>query len=213
MNWNLIWSKNNFLQLDDYPTNNIFYFYQHHLVNLKKKSKILDNGCGSGRNFKFLTNLGFDVYGTDISKFIINKNKKKFKKYKTKFFLGDIRELNFEDNYFDVIISEASLYYQDISQIRETVNKFYRLLKKDGLIRVYTKSINDNFFMNFDKRSSKEIIIKKNHWEKNLKLSFLSLNDIKSIFKNFKKLKIGIDEFNYINHKKKHSFYIITATK
>jgi ubiquinone/menaquinone biosynthesis C-methylase UbiE len=207
MNWNLIWSKNKFFQLlDDYPTNNILYFYNYHLVKLKKKSKILDNGCGGGRNFKFLTNLGFDVYGTDTSKFIINKNKKKFKKYKSKFFLGDIRALNFEENYFDVIVSEASLYYQN-------VNKFYKLLKKDGLIRVHTKSINDNFFMNFDKRLSKEIKIKKNHWEKNLTLSFLSLNDVKSIFKNFRKLQIGIDEFNYINYKKKHSSYIITATK
>jgi hypothetical protein len=105
------------------------------------------------------------------------------------------------------------LYYLKIYEIKETINKFYKLLKNGGLIRVYTKSIHDNFYYDFDKRSSKEIKINKNVWEKNLTLSFLNLKDVKSIFKNFKELKIGLEEFNYIDYKKKHSFYIITAIK
>lgn len=44
-------------------------------------------------------------------------------------------------------------------------------------------------------------------------LSFLTLKDVKSSFKKFKELKIGIEEFNYIDQSKKHSFYIITAKK
>ena len=44
-------------------------------------------------------------------------------------------------------------------------------------------------------------------------MTFLNFNDIKLLFKKFKRLKIGIDEFNYINSKKKHSYWIITAIK
>ncbi len=212
MNWNTIWKNKSFF-VSKYPTNNIIYFYKHHLSTLKQNTKILDCGCGNGRNYKFLTQKGFDVYGTDTSLKVIDNNKKKFRKYRKKFQCGDIRFLEFEENFFDVIISEASLYYQGIEDIKKTVEKFYYLLKPGGIIRVYTKSINDNFFKSFDKRKSIEYKVKKNHWENGLTLSFLTLKSVKLIFKKFKELKIGLEEFNYIDQKKKHSFYIITAKK
>ena len=193
---------------------NIVYFYKHHLYPPKSNTKILDCGCGNGNNFKFLTEKGFDVYGTDISPKIIIDNKKIFKRYKDKFKLGDIRSLDFQKNFFNVIISEASLYYQGINDIIETVEKFHYLLKPNGIIRVYTKSINDEFYESFDKKKSIEYKVKKkNHWEKGLTCSFLTLQDVKIIFKKFKKLKVGIEEFNYVDQNKKHSFFIITAKK
>ena len=213
MNWNKIWENNKFLT-NLYPTNNIISFYNFHLIKLKKKSKILDCGCGNGRNFKYLTEKNFDVIGTDISKNVIEKNKKNFSKFKKNFYLGDIRNLNFKDNYFDAIISEASLYYQSIADISATIEKFYDLLKPNSYLRVYTKSINDNFFKTFKKNNSIEYKIeKKNHWENGLTISFLTHKDIKTIFKKFKNFKIGEEEFNYIALKKKHSFFIITAKK
>ena len=210
--WNSIWKKNKY-HTSLHPTNNVTSFYNFHLTKLKKNSKVLDCGCGNGRNFMYLAEKGFDVYGTDISTDIIKKNKIKFKKYKNKFFSGDIRSLDFNEKYFDVIISEGSLYYQDIKNIKLTINKFYHLLKTNGILRVYTKSINDNFFHTFDKTKSKEYKVQAKHWAKGLVLSFLTVKDIKIIFKKFKKLKIGIEEFNFINYKKKRSFYVITVKK
>jgi len=213
MNWNKIWKKKKYLT-NLYPTNNIIAFYEYHLSSLKKKSKILDCGCGSGRNFKYLVEKKFDVIGTDTSEDIIKKNKKNFNLYKNKFYLGDIRSLNFPERSFDAIISEASLYYQSIKDLKETIDKFYYLLKPNCFLRVYTKSINDNFFKTFKKNKSIEYkIIRKNHWENGLTLSFLTIKDIKVIFKKFTNLKIGIEEFNYVDLNKKHSFFIITAKK
>ena len=212
-NWDRIWEKKKFLT-NLYPTNNIIAFYEYHLSTLKKKSKILDCGCGNGRNFKYLVEKGFDLYGTDTSAHVIKNNRKNFREFENKFYLGDIKVLKFRSNYFDAVISEASIYYQSIKNIKETINKFYELLKPNGFLRVYTKSINDNFFMNFKKNKSIEYIVnKKKHWENGLMMSFLNIRDINNIFKKFKDVNIGVEEFNYINLKKKHSFYIITAKK
>ena len=211
-NWNKIWKKNTFFS-DYNPTINILNFYRHHLINIKKSSKILDCGCGNGKNFIFLKKKGYNIIASDTSKSIINKIRKKYPKYKKKIYLGDIRDLNFKEKSFDAIISEASLYYQSKKDMFETVNKFYELLKPGALLRVYTKSIEDSFFKKFKNKRSVEYKIQKNHWEKNLLLTFLNLKDVKNLFKKFKNVKIGKDEFNFIDYKKKHSFWIITAIK
>lgn len=210
--WNKIW-KNKTYWVENEPSNNIYYFYNYHLKNLKKGSKILDCGCGNGRNFNFLNKKGFDVYGTDISKSIILKNKKRFKKNQSKFFIGDIKEINFKKNFFESIVSDASIYYQSKNRIFETIEEFYRILKKKGTIRVYTKSIYDNYYFDHKRRKSFEHVVKNKHWENGLLITFLNKNDIIKIFKKFTRVQIGIESFNYINEKRKHSYWIITATK
>ena len=210
--WEKIWKNNKFL-VNDNPTLNIINFHYHHLRKLKKNSKILDHGCGNGRNFNFLKNHGFDLYGIDISKTIINRNKKKFNKFKDKFYHGNIKELNFQSNYFDAIISEASLYYQERKKIFEEVAELYRILKKGGQIRVYIKSIFDNFYFKSNNKKTFEKSLNLQHWENDLTLTFLDLKDVKKLFNKFRNVLIGIEEFNYINYKKKHSYWIITAKK
>ena len=175
--------------------------------------KILDCGCGNGRNFNFLTKKGFDVYGTDISNSAILKNKKKFSKNRKNFFVGDIKKINFQPNFFNSIISDASLYYQTKKKMFETVEEFHKILKKGGVIRVYTKSIYDNYYFNHKRKNSFEHIIKNKHWENGLLITFLNERDVKKLFKKFKKIQIGIETFNYINEKRKHSYWVITAIK
>ena len=58
----------------------IFRFYGRILVhdfNItgKNKEKILDFGCGQGSALKYFHNLGFDVYGVDISPKVPPKEK------------------------------------------------------------------------------------------------------------------------------------------
>ena len=210
--WNNIWKRKIYWVGND-STNNVNYFYNYHLKKLKKNSKILDHGCGNGRNFNFLTKKGFDVYGCDISEKVIQKNKKDFPKYKKKFFLGDIKNLNFKNNFFDAIVADASIYYQKKENMFKTIDIFHKILKKDGLIRVYTKSIFDNFYFNHKRKNSFEYIVKKKHWENGLLITFLSFKDVEKLFKKFKEVKIGIEEFNYLDFKRKHSYWVITASK
>ena len=112
-----------------------------------------------------------------------------------------------------MIISEASLYYQTKKKIFDEVKEFHRILKKGGQIRVYTKSVFDKYYSNKKISKTYERVLKINHWEKDLTITFLDINDVKKLFSNFKKVSIGLEEFNYINYKKKHSYWIITAEK
>ena len=44
-------------------------------------------------------------------------------------------------------------------------------------------------------------------------ITFLSFKDVEKLFKKFKEVKIGIEEFNYLDFKRKHSYWVITASK
>ena len=210
--WNNLW-KNKFFNPNLSPTLNIEYFYKFHLPKKNIKNfKILDIGFGNGRNAIFLSNLGFDVYGIDSSKIVVKKIKKIFKKNSYKFKSNSYTKMDFPNNFFNAIIAEASLYYGKKEDLIMGIKEIERVLKKNGLIRIYTKSNMDKYYLKNIKKT-KILKIKKNVWEKDLNLTFLSKDDIYKILKNFKNIKLGIDEFNFINYKKKHSYWVVTANK
>lgn len=79
---------------------------------LSLDSKILDLGCGEGRNAAYLADLGFKVTAVDISESGINK----LKEFAIKMNLSidssvcDIRQFNFSDSY-DLIVNHSCLQY------------------------------------------------------------------------------------------------------
>ena len=80
-----------------------------------KKAKILDIGCGNGRDSFFFSKKDFIVFGIDISKKIILKNSKnkiqnlKFKKF-------DIEKNTLKDN-FDIIY--CRFFYMQLMNFRK----------------------------------------------------------------------------------------------
>ena len=69
--WDNIYSKDA-VPWSDAPANFLKQFVKH----LEPKYKILDLGCGRGRNSIYLNKLGFDVTGLDLSKEAIDQAKK-----------------------------------------------------------------------------------------------------------------------------------------
>jgi|TARA_Y100000294_G_scaffold58818_1_gene55559 ubiquinone/menaquinone biosynthesis C-methylase UbiE len=211
--WNNIFEKKRFAPC--FPTSNIQVFVKHHLPNKNKSSfKILDVGFGNGANFRYLKDLGFSVYGIDSTKWAVNLQKKYFNKheYKKRIKLNSFEKIQFKDNFFDAVIADGVLYYANIYQLKNGINEIYRVLKRKSQARIYIKTKSDAIYKK-SKTKKASLLIKKNGWERGLTLSFLSEKQVKLFFNKFKKIKMGIDEFNYINHKEKHSFWVITATK
>lgn len=66
---------------------------------LTPNSKILEGGCGIGKNVYGLKIWGYDAYGVDFAEKTVKKIKDDFPQLKI--FVQDVRKLNFPDNFFD----------------------------------------------------------------------------------------------------------------
>lgn len=89
--------------------------------------KILDVGCGTGKNMEGLLKLG-KVWGLDNSLEAINYCKKRgLKNLK----LGDAQKTNFESRSFDVITLLDILEHTDDNK---TLKEMCRIIKKNGLL-------------------------------------------------------------------------------
>lgn len=98
---------------------------------IKPNSKILDAGCGNGKNMVYLQNEGHTVKGVDFSDSLLDICKEKSLDVQ----YSDIRKLPYEDNTFDYVISIAvihhlSSYYEQVKAITELL----RVTKKDGKV-------------------------------------------------------------------------------
>lgn len=98
------------------------------LCDLKEDTKALDIGCGMGATVDFLRNeLGMDAFGIDPSKKLIGLGKDKYGISLTQ---GRGESLPYNDNFFDLVLTECTLSLMD--DYEKTINEIYRVLKTGG---------------------------------------------------------------------------------
>lgn len=99
-------------------------------------AKILDLGCGDGRNIEFLSNLGFSVYATEIKKEIVQSLVKVFsdKPLTISFEVAKAHCLPYSDSYFDYILASSSCnYLEEGINIDKNLSEIARVLKPNGI--------------------------------------------------------------------------------
>lgn len=97
---------------------------------LPKKGKILDLGCGMGKDVAIFNELGFEAVGVDGSAGMIKEARKRYPR--GKFYLFDIRNLNLLENNFDAVWSWSVMTHlnnKDKIRVLENIN---RILKSGG---------------------------------------------------------------------------------
>lgn len=105
---------------------------------LPKGGKVLDAGCGSGRDTMLFLQGGFDATGIDLSSGLIEEAKKE--NPECKFLVGDMRHLPFPNNDFDGVWASASLLHFETRQdVEKSIQEFNRVLKKHGILYVSVK--------------------------------------------------------------------------
>lgn len=95
--------------------------------NTKEKPKILDIGCGTGKNMEELQNLG-SIYGLDSSSEALRFCKKRGL---NNLILGSAEKTSLKNNSFDII---TILDVLEHTEDNKTLKEMHRILKKDGLI-------------------------------------------------------------------------------
>lgn len=106
---------------------------------LVSNKKVLDLGCGSGISSKKLIDINAKVVGIDISEEMIKIAKKSIAN--ANFYVGNIENLPFNNQEFDVVSSSLALHY--IEDLYPVFCEVSRVLKKGGS---FVFSIHHPFF-------------------------------------------------------------------
>lgn len=105
--------------------------------------KILDAGCGNGKDSVFFASDGYEVYGIDLSEKMLERavEKAKSKDVNVKLFLQDMRCLDFSDRYFDGVWTTATFVHLSPGEKKETIQEFYRILKPGGFLHIWVQNL------------------------------------------------------------------------
>jgi tellurite methyltransferase len=114
----------------------IYLFDQLLRGNIVPGMRILDAGCGSGRNLVYLLREGYEVFGVDADPYAIEYTRRAAASLPPENFRTErIEAMSFPDAFADVVISSAVLHFAcDDEQFEAMLQGTWRVLKPGGLL-------------------------------------------------------------------------------
>ncbi len=190
--WNEFYSKTHLHLLE--PSLFARFVYENYLKD-KKGAKLVEFGCGNGRDSLYFIKNGINVVGIDDSNVTIENLSKiamgRGNAYKSKFICADFtKDLGLSG--FDFCYSRFTLHAIDDSSEEALFKNAAKILKNGGLFFIEARSINDGKF-GLGKALSKREFILDNHYRRFIDKEILKDNLQKHNF-NILKLEES-DEF------------------
>lgn len=104
------------------------------LVSPGKGVKVLDIGCGEGKDAVFMAKQGYEVYAFDITENGIAKTKRMAKENGVEInaFIADVNDFSIDET-FDIIYSTGTIQYLDDDRIDGFFEKVKRMTKPQGI--------------------------------------------------------------------------------
>ena len=118
----------------------IYLFDQLLRGNIAPGMRVLDAGCGGGRNLVYLLREGYEVFAADASAEAVQHVRSVAAKLAPNldaenFRVETIEAMSFPDGFADVVISNAVLHFaRDDAQFEAMVQGLWRMLRPGGLL-------------------------------------------------------------------------------
>ncbi len=142
--WNKFYrEKNKFLYC---PSEDLASFFSVYLKNDLKEKRILDIGCGAGRNLLLAGKLGAEVYGMDSSEDAINESQRFLRNegLKPTLKLGEVTNIPYPENYFDLSILWGIFHYLSEEDQIKAKKEIEKVSKNNSWVIFTLRSINDS---------------------------------------------------------------------
>jgi len=132
---------NNLLSLvEQFGAIDIYLFDQLLRGRIEPGMRILDAGCGSGRNLVYLLRAGYEVYGVDMDPDAIESTRELAKQLAPKlppenFRVAAVESIPFPEAFADVVLSSAVLHFaRDDEHFDAMLRGMWRALKPGGML-------------------------------------------------------------------------------
>jgi len=125
---------------DEFGGIDIYLFDQLLKGRIRKGDRVLDAGCGSGRNLVYLLRAGYDVWAVDANPYSIEEVRALASRQAPlvpadHFRVEPVEQLSFADAAFTVVISSAVLHFAlGDEQFDAMIEEMWRVLAPGGLL-------------------------------------------------------------------------------
>lgn len=190
-----------------YPADWIIRFHNMCLKKEAPTGNVLDYGCGSANNAIFFAEKGYNIYGTDVSQNCLVQIKENLEKKRMRpdliknFHITPIvpTKLPFQNNFFDVCISNQVFYYlKSDEQIKKVCKTISQTMKPGGIVFFTMMGPQNYYITHHTQKVNKGVydiaITEKGHRLYGVKESIYLIRDeehLKEVFEEFECLSIG----------------------
>ena len=118
----------------------IYVFDQLQRGQITSDMRVLDAGCGRGRNLEYMLKHGYDVWGNDASEAAIQATRALAARFAPslapleRFRVESVERMSFGDAEFDVVLSSAVMHFaRDEAQWNAMLREMWRVLAPGGM--------------------------------------------------------------------------------
>jgi SAM-dependent methyltransferase len=212
--WNELHANPRFRPL--YPNEDVVRFLRSSQAQLSSGSQMrfLDIGAGAGRHLSVAVEMGFTVFGVDISLVGLFCARERLGQRTNSVAVASMFRLPFSDKSFDLAVAYGCFYYGLANEMRQAIAEAWRVLAENGRVFVVLRSTDDYRYAKgrqLEPRTFQLDITDTNEF--GTIQHFLDAENISEYFAAFSQVRFEKAESTFCNRTRLNSDWLITAEK
>lgn len=163
----------------------------------KNYNRILDLGCGTGRNSLFFAEHGFEVFASDISKESTDILRNKIQKKNISnisIYNFDFKDILFENRFFDAVICTSVLHHGKLEDIKRGISEIHRVLKPKGCL-IFDMLSKEDLSYGLGELIEENTFVGGREGEDGIPHHYIDMEELKNLLEEFSKVNIYKNEY------------------